>query len=103
VLKDTIGNSLAAVNSRSSWYWVGKLNSDNYRPKVSFVGGHSTGSIALVGYVFFSEQVAATTSASCRSLTVVLFWCAKQLVTMWLLSQMPLWCMAMVPLVRITA
>jgi methionine-rich copper-binding protein CopC len=64
VLKDTIGNSLAAVNSRSSWYWVGKSNSDNNRPKVSYVGGYSTGSTTLVGYVFFSEQVAATTSAS---------------------------------------
>jgi hypothetical protein len=66
VLKDTIGNSLAAVNTRSSWYWVGKSNSDNSRPAVSYVGGFSTGSTdtTLVGYVFFSEQVAATTSAS---------------------------------------
>ena len=64
VLKDTIGNSLAAVNTRSSWYWVGKSNSDNNRPKVTFVGGYSTGNTNLVGYVFFSESIAATGSAS---------------------------------------
>jgi methionine-rich copper-binding protein CopC len=57
VLRDVIGNPLATVNTRSGWYWVGKSNTDNTRPEVSFVGGYSTGSTTLVGYVFFSEQV----------------------------------------------
>jgi hypothetical protein len=62
VLKDTIGNSLATVNTRSSWYWVAKSNADSNQPKVTFVGGTTSGT-AMVGYIFFSEEVASSTAS----------------------------------------
>ena len=63
VLKDTIGIPLGTLNTRSSWYWTAKSNTDNSPPAVGFVGGTTTGT-AMVGYVFFTEHVAATSSAS---------------------------------------